>query len=112
MHPILSKLLKKRKIETVDKLSPEERSDFDRWNKILSKDEVSVSDVAEFCRIQIRTIEGQWRDLGNSTQKNERLISMHTVYNAILGSLTSSKAERESLENYLNSLLTEKGGGV
>jgi hypothetical protein len=45
MNGIISKLFKKRGITDVTELSVEERKDFDVWEKILSKDELTLEDV-------------------------------------------------------------------
>ena len=105
MHHLLSKLLKKRGIEKVTDLSQSEAEDFDRWNKVLSEGEVTVKKIEDFCRNQISFIETQWKNLDNSTQKNERLIALHTVYSSILSAIQAPLDSREKIERFLKELL-------
>lgn len=102
---ILDRLLEKRGIKNTDELSQEEKQDFERWQKILSDGEVTLEKVLTFCDNQISLIEGQWKNLDNSTQKNERLIVAHTIYRAIKNVITSPQAEREVLEKYLQQVI-------
>lgn len=103
MHQLLEKLLKKRNVEVKD-LTPEEKVDFDKWQRILTED-VSVDSVSKFCRAQLDMIEMQMRDLNTSKEKLERLVVLFSVYSALNKLLNSPKAEREVLEKYLNSML-------
>lgn len=108
MHFSLKRLLKKRGIDDVTKLQPEEKADFDRWQKILSEGEITLDKIGEFCRAQKTITEKQMRNLDNSYEKNAKLVLLHSVYSAILEAITAPQAERESLEKYLNALLEEK----
>jgi len=104
MHPILSKTLKARGIEDYTKLTDDEKVEFDNWAKILSKDEVTIERIEEFCNIQLGTIEAQFgTDL--ETGKAERLMLLHSVYKSLKKMISGPKAERESLEVYLTSKL-------
>ena len=107
MHILLSKLLDKRKIKH-EEPSPEEKSDFDRWEKILSSGEITVKKIEESCRNQLVSIDAQMRSVDNSTQKNERLICLHSVYSAIIGLLSGPEAEKQALERYLSDLLQKE----
>ena len=62
MHNLLTKLFEKRGIKDATQLSPEERRDFDNWQAILSKDELTLEDVKVFCSTQCDVIEGKWKD--------------------------------------------------
>lgn len=106
-HSLLEKLLKKRGIESIAELKTGEgKEEFDQWNKILSSEgEVTVSKIREFCESQKKIIEGRWRDLDNSKEKNERLILLHTVYSAIIEAISIPQKQREELEKYLQQLL-------
>ena len=104
MHPLLVKLLNKRKVKK-EELSPDELADFGRWEKILEGGEVTIEKVGEFCKAQISAVEAQWKDLDNDPKKNERLIIAHTIYSTILKALTAPEAERSALESYLNKLI-------
>ena len=105
MHPLLNRLFQKRKIEDVTKLSEEEQATFDTWEKILSEGEINVDKILKFCWSQISAIELQWKNLDNNERKNERLILMHTIYKTLIGIIEAPRAEKESLEKYLNDLL-------
>src|SRR3990167_11486211 len=100
MHQLLHQLLRKRNVE-VDNLETSEKTTFDSWNKILSSSEVSVEKIKEFCENQIRLIEGKWRNLDNTADKNDRLITQHSVYKALLQAMDAPTKERENLEKYL-----------
>ena len=107
MHPLLSKLLTKRKVKH-EELSQEEKQDFDRWEQILSGGEITVKKIEDFCRNQLISIGKQFQSVDNSTQKNERLIVLHSVYSAIIGLLSGPESEKEALERYLNDLLQKE----
>ena len=102
---ILSRLLEKKGIKSPEELTPEERVDFDNWKKVLSKEDIKLSDVEEFCSSSIRSIEAKFKDLDNSKEKIERLVLLHSVYSSMKNLINSPRAEREQLEKYLTQLL-------
>ena len=102
---ILSKLLQKKGIKSVEELTQEERRDFDQWKRVLSKEDINTKDIEEFCSAQIKTIEAQFKDLSISKEKLERLVLLHSVYSSIKDLINSPRAERENLEKYLTQLL-------
>ena len=117
MHPLLSRYISKLGFKNIEELSdkpmpdgsPSEKQTLESWNRILSKNEaVTVENVAEFCRQQIKAIEGRWKDLDNARKKNDRLVLLHTVYSAILESISAPQQQREALELYLKGLLDSK----
>lgn len=105
MHPLLAKVLAKKNIKEVKDLSMDDKLAFDNWQRILSTEEITVDKIKGFCENQIKVIEGQWKDLNNSHQKNERLILSHNVYSTLLNVILSPQKERENLEKYLIDLL-------
>ena len=106
MHILLSKLLKKRGLETLEELNKEEKEWFQEKERLLSQnDEISIKDFEKFCENQLGIIQDQWKNFDNSSQKNERLIIAHTIYSTILKTMTRSKLEREILEDYLEQLI-------
>lgn len=107
MENILKLLLNKRGIENIEDLSEEERKDFDRYNIILSTPEVTVPQIRTFCEVRIKEIEGQWRNLDNSTLKNERLITMHNVYSRILEAIDAPQEAKKQLELYLQGVIKD-----
>jgi len=102
---ILTQLLKKRGIKDTTELSNEEKRDFDRWNQILSKGEMSVEKILEFCKNQKQVIENQWTNLDNDAIKNERLVIQHTIYSKLIAAIVSPQSEREALEKHLQDLI-------
>lgn len=105
MHSLIEKLFKKRGIEDVRELTEEEKRDFDNWNSILSKDELTIVDVKEFCRSQCEIIKAKWSDYETSQAKKAEMIPYFTVYNTLLNAIEAPKASREALEKQLNLLL-------
>ena len=106
MHILLSRLLEKRKIKSVEELSADERTWVEEKQRILSQpDEITLESFGKFCQSQIDSIASQWKNLDNTTQKNERLITLFTVYSTLLKVVTSNKQERELLEDHLQQLL-------
>ena len=105
MKGILQKLLYKKGIESIDQLSPEEKSIFDNWEKVLSKDELTIDDVKEFCKTQCEIIEGKWKDYEMPNTKKAEMIPYHTVYKTLLQVIDSPRSAREQLEQHLNQLL-------
>lgn len=105
MHSLIYKLLHKRGIETIDELSQEEKSTFDTWQKILTKDELTIEDIKKFCESQIDIIENKWKDLNLENSKKAELIPYHTVYKTLLAAIDSPKSARSQLEIQLNQLI-------
>ena len=105
MHNLLEKLLTKRGIKNVNDLTPDEKDQFDSWQRILSEGEMSVEKIKEFCNLQIDTIKNQLKNMDNASQKNERLTVLFSVYDTLLTLINSPEAERITLEKYLNQLL-------
>lgn len=101
MHKLLQQLLKKRNVEDTETLTAEEKQTFNTWNEILSKDELTLEDVKMFCRTQVDTIEGKWKDYALENQKKAELIPYHTVYKSILAAIDSPKSARLALEQQL-----------
>lgn len=105
MHGLLEKLLRKRNITDVEHLDADEKADFDRWNRILSSEEVTVQTIAAFCESQLSAIELGFRDLAATPEITARRSLLHGVYKSILQLIKAPKLERETLEQYLQSLL-------
>lgn len=103
MSNILSKLFTKFNINGVDELNSEEKVIYENWQNILSKEELTLADIKNFCQTQVDLIEAKWRDYGSQNKAN--LIPYHTVYKTLLLTIDSPKVARESLEKQLNELL-------
>ena len=102
---ILTKLLEKRKIKDVNELDKEERQQFDDWQKILSKEELTIDDVKKFCETQLEIIENKWKDYDIPQAKKAEWITAHTIYKTLLQIIESPKVGKEQLEQYLNELI-------
>ena len=104
MHNILSRLLAKREIG-FEQLDKDEKQTFEQWQAVLSKDELTIEDIKNFCQSQIDVIDGKWSDLNVSQEKKAELIPYRTVYNLLLKAIDSPKAVREALEKNLQQLI-------
>jgi len=116
MHPLITKLLQKKKFDSLEEVSdepmpdgtPNEKETIENWQRILSSnEEVTVENIKEFCQNQLKEIEGQMKSLDNTARKNDRLLILFSVYKAIGGALEAPQQEREALEQYLTGLLSE-----
>lgn len=103
MHSLITKLFAKRGIKDANDLIPEEKKTFENWNAILSKEELTLEEIKDFCASQVDIIEGKWRDY-NLEHKAE-LIPYHTVYKTLLLAIESPKSAREALEKQLTEFL-------
>ena len=113
MHPLIEKLLFRKGIADLKDLddtpmpdgSPTEKQKFEEWNATLSKEELTVDDIKDFCRAQIAMIDGKWADLNTTNEKKAELIPYHTVYRLFLLAIDSPRSARENLEKQLNQLI-------
>jgi len=105
MHQLLKQLLGRKGIGDITELEEYEKQDFERWNRILSEGEISVDKIKKFCESQIKIIENKWKDLDNTKEKNDKLITMHIVYKTLLELIEAPSIEKENLEKYIASLI-------
>lgn len=105
MHNLLTRLFQKRGISKFDDLDEAEKKTYEDWQAVLSKDELTLSDVKSFCQHQISTIEGMWKDYNTTQVKKAELIPYHTVYKTLLTAIDSPKVAREALEKNLQQIL-------
>ena len=105
MHTLLTKLLEKRNIKTTKELEVEEKADFDRWDSILQRPDISKEDVEALCEFEIGEMEKELSNLSNTHRKNERLVILLTVWRKIQRLMEGNRAEREALEEYIQKLL-------
>lgn len=103
----INRLFEKRGITAKKELSKDEKETFERWEAILSRGEITVDTIREFCENQVRRIGGEFKNLENSKDKNERLINQFVVYSTLLATITAPATEKEALEKYLEKLITE-----
>jgi len=107
MHNLIEKLFHKRGIEDLKELDPEEKQTFENWQAILSKEELTLPDLKQFCQSQIDIIEGKWRDFNLEQSKKAELIPYHTCYKTILSAVDSPRSARENLEKTLVQLINK-----
>lgn len=105
MHKTLAKYLEKLKIKNVSDLEPEEQKVYQEWDRILSKEELSLGDIKQFCEAQVGVIEAKWKDLTLDQSKKAELIPYHTVYKTLLSVIEGPRIAREALENNLQQLI-------
>lgn len=104
MHNLLSKLFQKKGIKDVTELSGEEREVFENYQRVLSKEEMTMEDMRKFLEAQVSVIEGKWRDYNTPQSQKAELIPYHTVYRTFLQAIDAPQVEREQLEQYLMQL--------
>lgn len=104
MKDILYRLLNKRGLK-VDELDKEEKAQFENWNAILSKEELTLEDVKQFCQTQCEIIKGKWSNYDLENAKKAELIPYFTVYSTLLQVIQSPKVARENLEKHLLQLI-------
>lgn len=102
---ILSKLLERKGIKDTSELSTEEHIQFEDWQRTLSKQDITLKDIEEFCTMQLANIGAQFKDLNTPKEKLERLVTLHSVYSTLKDIINSPRQERENLEKYLTQLL-------
>jgi len=107
MHNLIEKLFHKRGIEDLKELDAEEKQTFENWQSILSKEELTIEDVKQFCGSQIDIIEGKWKDYNLENNKKSELIPYHTCYKTILLAIDSPKSARENLEKTLVQMIKQ-----
>lgn len=99
---LLQKLLTRKGIKSTEELSKEERVVFDNYNKVLSKETLTIEDFKKFLETQITVIEGKWRDYDTKNEKKAELIPYHTCYKTLLQAIDAPLVEKRALEDYLN----------
>lgn len=107
MHSLLTKLLSSRNIKSFDELDKDEKKTFEGFQKVLSKEEMTMDDLQNFLESQISLIESKWRDF--DSKGKESLIPYHTTYKAILQAIKAPQSEREQIEKYLTDLIKQHG---
>ena len=107
MHELLRRLLAKREIK-IENLDQEEKKTFEGWQAVLSKEELTIEDIKNFCQSQVVLIESKWADYGLEQSKKAELISYYHVYRTLLKVVDSPKQMRENLEKNLLQLLEQK----
>ncbi len=105
IHSLLTKLFEKRGIQGFDELDEDEKTTYEQWQSVLSKDELTAKDIREFCKTQVDNIEAKWGDYNVDQSRKAELIPYHTVYKKIFTAIDSPKQMREALEKSLIQLI-------
>jgi len=105
MHQLIEKLFQKRGINDVNDLSEEEKRNFDEWQGVLAKEQLTPNDIKEFLSRQIGVIESKWQDLTMENAKKAELIPYHTVYTLLLRVIDSPLESKRQIEQLLESLI-------
>lgn len=105
MQSILARLLKKRGVESVDKMTPEEKLTFVQYEAVLSKKELTLEDLKIFLTQQIQKIESKWADMTLGSVQKAELIPYHTVYRTLLQTISAPEVERVALEKVLTQMI-------
>ena len=104
MHPLLEKYFKKQKIN-IEEMSSEEQMTYDKWDKILVKEGVSIEKIESFLSEQIIILTDKLINPDISDKKDLYLKAKISNYKAILGLIKLPRVEKKQLEDYLKSLL-------
>ena len=104
MKDILNKILAKRGL-TIEQLDKEEAEQFEQWQSVLTKDELTTKDIKDFCQNMVDVINGKWQDLNTEQSKKAELIPYHTCYKLLLAAIDSPKSSRDALEKNLVQLI-------
>jgi hypothetical protein len=107
MHKLLYDLLVKRGIKNISELEAEERRDYENWQAVLSKEELNLEDIKQFCNTQCDIIKQKWSDYNIAEAKKAELIPYFTFYNMLLTAIDSPKTGREALEKRLIELIKQ-----
>ncbi len=101
MNSLLAKLLRRKGIDSIEQLSLEERNTFDKYEQVLNKKELTMSDLRQFIQGRIDHIETKWKDLSLDAQKKAEMIPYHTVYKTLAQAIDAPMSERAALEQVL-----------
>ena len=105
MKGLLQKLLQRKGIESLDEMSKDEKIVFQGYEKILSKETLTIEDIKKFLETQTFIIESKWKDYDTTNQKKAELIPYHTCYKTLLSAIDAPLKEKEALEMHLNQII-------
>lgn len=103
---LLDKFLDKKGIKSIEDLTPEERATYDGFKTTLTGKTVTIKNLEDFCRSQIRIMEGRFA--GPPTPHDVYLKACLHVYLTLLKAIEAPKVERDNLERYLIALIQEQ----
>ncbi len=103
---LLDKLLAKRGIKDFKDLSPEERVTFEGYKNVLTGKTLTIKNLEDFCRMQVRIIESRFANDAEGKVDVYTKACLH-VYLNLLMAMEAPKVERENMEKYLVSLIKD-----
>jgi hypothetical protein len=101
MHAHIEKVLSRRGVKDPGRLTADEAATVKSWEAMLSRPDLTVDGVADFCRERMRAVETRWADASVPSEERLRLVERHCTYRAILAAITAPAAEREHAERML-----------
>lgn len=112
MSKLLYDFLEAKGIKSRDKLSPDEKATFEKWEKILKKD-VRVEDIISLIDESLAELQKQWLELDEKNPISfifywrDQLYIKARIKNLMLikDLVDSSNNNKKSLERYLRDLL-------
>jgi hypothetical protein len=99
---LLSTLLTKRGIDTIEELAPEEKATFERWSVVLTGETVTIDSIKEFCKSQIRKVE---ETIDGKSPLTPLQTACLYVYIQLLKAIEAPEQERAALERHLTDLI-------
>lgn len=99
---LLDKLLGKFNVSSEEELTDEEQKTLKRYKAILSKGEVTVASIEEFCNQQIDILHSCCD--GKTPLTPIQQASLH-IYLNLKKAIVGPKAEREALEQHLTTII-------
>ena len=104
---LIQELLKKRGIKNLSELDPAEKAIFDRWQKMLTTEDITIERLTEFIKEQKRRAEINIANPDNTKEKDMFLKASLNIYGSLLGLINSPKRERETIIKHLKQLLDQ-----
>jgi dihydroorotate dehydrogenase len=106
MDNLIKKFLDKQGIEDVTKLTPEEKSTYAEWEKILDG-QTKITDVADWLEKNIKSMNVQLREAVKQGEDRVALLLTARLenYEAIAMMIREPDRKREDLQAYINSKL-------
>lgn len=105
-HFLIEQFFKKNNIEA-EKLTEEEKSTFDEWQKSLIAEPITIENLTGFIKSQKEKTENKLADPSIPKEQRFELLPYLTIYKALLGLIESPQAEKEAKEEYIKELLKQ-----
>ena len=107
MHPLISKILHKRGIKEITELNEEEKATFDKWQKILTTEEITMETLTEFITEQKARIDSKLSDIEYPKEKKLDLLPYLSIYKALLGLIKAPRSAKEIVIKDIKQLLEQ-----